>query len=529
MPSPSRSLTAAGAALLAAAGLRAFGLDAPSTALTFAGVALLAAAKFVQAPAPAAEGPTGLPSLPAAWRPAFERFLPTITRLVRRADALLRNHRRFERSVGGGDAESYRLWLLSGLRAALYWTPVSLLAMLAGAALVSPLRLVTSGLDLGGTAEGQWLLRQSWPLLLSRVLASQTCREIYLLAGYSVWVSGLKRVPALASRAEAIAGALAGLTALAALRWEGLAWMRALPLLGIELSLIYAYARSGTLLIPAAASLVLGLASLYSARMVVLLTAKPDPAAALPGIPGFDGVLAALGLSLALFLLLSFVRPRQWERLKSAGDRWRAAGDEPKSPLGLARLGLLWGIAVYLVGYLAYYGVHFFIPADETVPPILQQTLLMPLDVLVYIFLIGAALEELIFRYGLFGALGGRGEAQKAPFGFWAAALLSAAVFSGFHFLDFGAALGFLGIGVSRLVKSMLITYGFSWAGFAGRVAAGVLLAGIYRRSRVLFVGIVAHFTSNLLEAVGLRWGLLCLLSSVTLIIALQLSERRSS
>jgi membrane protease YdiL (CAAX protease family) len=71
----------------------------------------------------------------------------------------------------------------------------------------------------------------------------------------------------------------------------------------------------------------------------------------------------------------------------------------------------------------------------------------------------------------------------------------------------------------------MMMVYGFTWAGFAGRAAAGLLLALLYDRAGVLLVPIIAHFTSNLLEAVGLRWGLSWFLAAVAVIFALQLID----
>ena len=75
----------------------------------------------------------------------------------------------------------------------------------------------------------------------------------------------------------------------------------------------------------------------------------------------------------------------------------------------------------------------------------------------------------------------------------------------------------------------MMMVYGFSWAGFMGRAAAGLLLAALYDRAGILLVPIIAHFTSNMLEAVGLRWGLPWFLAALAAIFALQLLDDRGA
>jgi membrane protease YdiL (CAAX protease family) len=468
-----------------------------------------------------------LPALPEAALGPLSRSVPTIVALFRKAEGALRAHERFEREVGDGDLGAFGRWALSALRVAAYWTPVCLLAMLAGAVLAAPLKLVSGGLGLAGTPEGQWLLRQPWPRLVARSAALGVLQQAFVAGAFAGLAALLRRAGAGPGRAAASSAAAVGAALLGGMLYHGLPWMKAAPLLGVELALLYAYARTGTLLVPCAANLVFGLASLYSARMIVLLSADLGSVDALPGIPGLRGVLAVLAASLGLFAVLAAARRRfpvaearaRWESVRALGAWWREPAELPKSPLALVPAGLLWGIAVYLAGYLSYYAVHVLAPAHETVPPALKQVLLMPLDMLVYVFLIGAALEELIFRYGLFGAL-------ERRWGFWPAALVSSAVFSGFHFVDLSGLVRFLGVSVSKLLQSLMIVYGFSWAGFAGRVAAGLVLAALYSRSRILLIPMLSHFTSNLLEAVGLRWGLPCFLACVAAIFALQLLDR---
>jgi membrane protease YdiL (CAAX protease family) len=525
----------------AVAGLRVLGYCVPLTLLTASGVLALSAAKFLGKAADADGPAVFLPAASGSGGRLLNRFLPTIMGMIGDADAALKAHERFEAEVGGGSPAAFRNWLLSGLKAAAHWIPISLLAMLAGAVLVSPLQLVSGGLGLAHTETGHWLLRQSWPRLAGRVMAFDVLGQVYLMSGIAVFEALFRRLGFKRSDPALASAAVLSSIFLSYLLINGFAWMQALPMLGIQMALFYAYARTRTLLVPGAANVAIGLASLYSARMVVLLTADLGSIEALPGIPGSWGVLAALGVSFGLFAALAAARfgaaegrnflkaaaREQWDRLRSAGASWSRTVAVPRSPLALAPVGMLWGIGVYLVSYLSYSAAYCLFPVEETVPAVLKQTLLMPLDMLVYLFLTGAALEELIFRKGLFKALFDRIESKDAGLRFWLAAAVSAVVFSGFHFIDFGVALRFLGINVSRLIQSLMMVYGFSWAGFTGRVAAGLLLALLYDRAGILLIPIIAHFTSNLLEAVGLRWGLPWFLAAAACIFALQLLDDR--
>ena len=502
--------------------------------MTALGVLFFSLAKFFRSPSAVESRAGDFPGVPESWRGALNRSLPTIVELARRADGAVRAHARFEAAVGGGDREAYRRWLLSALRVAAYWIPLSLLAMLAGALAAAPLKLVARGLGLAGTAEGQWLLKQSWPRLVGRIAALSILEQVYLAAAFAGLETVLRRAGYQKNRAALASAALVGACFLGHLLWRGFGWMRAAPLLAIQWALLYCYARTRTVLAPAAANAALGLMSLYSARMVVLLTANLGSVDSLPGIPGLSGVLAVLGAALALFAALAALDPwnarsgnflraealQQWEWARILGDWWSRTSEFPESPLLPATAGLLWGIAVYLAGYLTYYAVQLAAPAGENVPAALKQILLMPFDMLVYVFLIGAALEELIFRYGLFSALAGEARAGRR---FWLAVVGSAIIFSAFHFVDFGGLVSFFGLNVSKLVRSLMVVYGFSWPGFAGRVAAGIVLALLYSRSRVLLIPIAAHFTSNLLEAIGLRWGLPWFLAAVACIFVLQI------
>jgi hypothetical protein len=277
----------------------------------------------------------------------LNRHIPTIMRMFRQGDAALTAHDRYEAQVGGGSTSAFDDCLLSGLEAAVCWIPISLLAMLAGAVAFSPLKLVSGGLALAQTETGQWLLRQSWPRLVCWVMAIEVLGQAYLLGGFVTLKALFRRFGFKGNNPEIASAAVMGACHLSFLLVNGFAWMPAAPMLGIQLSLFYAYARSRTLLVPAAANLFLGLASLYSARMVVLLTADLGSVDSLPGIPGAKGVLAVLGLSLGLFAGLSarcfcaetgwgFLRAgisEQWQRLRLQGISWsrpaNAAGPGP--------------------------------------------------------------------------------------------------------------------------------------------------------------------------------------------------------
>lgn len=196
-------------------------------------------------------------------------------------------------------------------------------------------------------------------------------------------------------------------------------------------------------------------------------------------------------------------------------------------------------MGVYLGGYLTYHSVHAVIPTHETIPLVLKKTLLMPFDVLVYIFLLGAALEEWMFRLGLFQGLSklfarlrarvAPGSGPRAEFRTTAAALLlSALIFSLFHHLDLHALLVRFGATISELMTTLMGVYSFSWAGMLGRVSAGVVLGALYWRTRTFMIPFLAHFASNLLEAVGLRWGLSWFLAGVAALFLFRFATDRS-
>src|ERR1035437_3245789 len=149
-----------GYALAGAAGLKFFGFSVPSTSLTALIVLAFGAAKYFGPPRGHDGSTFRPPKMPERMQLLLDRALPTIMILVRQADAALTAHERFEAEVGGASAPAFKNWLMSVVRAAAYWVPMCLLAMAAGAVLVSPLKLVSGGLGLADTETGHWLLKQ---------------------------------------------------------------------------------------------------------------------------------------------------------------------------------------------------------------------------------------------------------------------------------------------------------------------------------------------------------------------------------
>jgi membrane protease YdiL (CAAX protease family) len=524
---------------LGAAALSLAGAAVPfKTPLIFLGLACLAAAKFLGVPAGAAQARS---ASAAPWPAWAQRWVPSFLRVFDAAGGVLDVQSRFEAQVGGGSIAALRVWLTGGLRAAFYTLPVMVFWMF-GAALLRLPQIVSQGLHIGQTASGQFILHAPWIPLLARQIASGALLQTALLGGVFAGARAfLTRLNVSAGRVPLYCGALTLAVALPALLAGSYTVVQVLPILGIEAALIWSYARSKSLIVPLAANAMIGLSSLYSAHMVATVQAPMTGSlASLPGIPGFYGVMVVLGVSTGLFALSAAVRfgasrglgflkaaiASEWNRLAVVGRWWgtpRADG-APKSLLPVISAASLQGIWVFLSNYIAYFAGYAVFPTPEVIPDVLKKTLLMTLDSQTYIFLIGAALEEWMFRKGLFdwllGKFSRRGMNSSASF--LMAAGLSSVVFSSFHFIDWNAGLAAMHIHVPSAVQALLGVYSFTWAGFLGRVSAGFFLAGIYRRSRSMTVSFLAHFTSNLLEAVGLHWGLPWFLAGVTGIFALQ-------
>jgi membrane protease YdiL (CAAX protease family) len=131
-------------------------------------------------------------------------------------------------------------------------------------------------------------------------------------------------------------------------------------------------------------------------------------------------------------------------------------------------------------------------------------------DLVLYNFVIVGLLEEFIFRRGLFKAMNDKLDSwglglRKA---FWFAAIGSAIIFSGVHYVDWGAIMAKVGMGDPAAASGLGGAYDFTWPGFVARAVLGVVLAWIYKRSGLLLIPIVAHFWADSMEGLGLRWGL---------------------
>jgi membrane protease YdiL (CAAX protease family) len=516
-------------------------LSAAVPLLTALGILALGAAKFFQKP-------TGAPAVPAAASVAsrplpawITRYFGTFLRMGRSAGAALKAHERFEGQIGAGSPKAFRQWLASGLRASLYWTPATLLAMFAGS-MASMLPLVTRGLTIGSTGVGKQLIEGNWLHTFSSFMADSLVLQFALLGGVFAGARTLlARAGVEASRAAWVAGALSVAAYAALLLANGNALWTIMPILAIQAVLAYVYARSKTLLVPLGITAIIGTSSLYSGRMLsFLLHGKFGSIDSLPGIPGFWGVLSVFGVSAALFAIqaakryypkhgwsfLKAAAQREWFRLKAVGRWWNKPNTDGvlKSPIPILSVGFLWGIGVYLSSYLVYWGTSVVLPGHEIIPEILKRTLMMPLDALIFIFIIGAALEEWLFRKGLFALIRNKLMNAKVDAGnaLLAGAVLSSVIFSLFHLVSFAPILQALHIRVPAEMLPLLDVYSASWAGSMGRISAGLLLVALFHRSKVLLIGLTAHFASNLLEAVGLRWGLSWFLAAVVAIFLFQ-------
>ncbi|MBI3289317.1 MAG: hypothetical protein HYZ74_07345 [Elusimicrobia bacterium] len=616
-PLASRAALVVGTGFLGTASLSLFmsGLGFLVPFLTGVGVLALGLAKFFQSPAErsSATSSAAVASAETAsaeasrWSQWIRAQLRTFLAMGRGAKAVLATHARFEGAVGDGSLQAFRDWFASGLRVALYWIPITLLAMLGGS-LGSFLKLIGRGVTIGETAVGQQLMeRPLWDTFIS-YLANGAITQIALLGGFfSIVRALLAWAGASSTRAAWTAGALSVAAYAAYMVADGNALWTIMPILAIQAVLIYLYVRSKTLLVPLGVTAIIGINSVCAGLMLALLLHGKFPAIeSLPGIPGLWGVLAVLGVTAALFAIQAakrfyashgagFLKAEaryQWTRLAVVGRWWKKSNLEgaPKSPWPALSVGFLWGMPVFLISYLTYWGTMAVHPGHEVIPEILKRTLLMPFLLLNFVFVIGAALEEWMFRQGLFGflrerfalakfglrstwiagaalsafaassvhlatgiwsmpllvssalfALGIVLESWRSPKGYLAAidqwlagikislrdawlgaAVLSSTIFSLFHLVSFAPILKALGIDVSPEILPLLEVYSPSWAGSLGRISAGLLLVALYSRSRVLLIGVTAHFTSNLLEAVGLRWGLSWFIAGIVAIFLLQ-------
>ncbi|MCM2304903.1 MAG: CPBP family intramembrane metalloprotease, partial [Elusimicrobia bacterium] len=415
----------------------------------------------------------------------------------------------FEKRVGGSSWSSFRDWALGGLRTGLYWMGPALLLMLAGAAAAKG-AIVAFGIKFAGTAAmaggaaelGLDMIPLSYVFgtFLPMALAAQT-------AGVALYfgVEALARKLGAGKASTWLGGAAALGLAAGVLLTTTTAPFIVAATLALEAGVIWTAARSRSFVAPLALRAVLTLFSIEAARLTMWL--GMGMGGTLVGLPAVWGGVAVAGLAA---LAWAFKAPGL--RLAEIGAWWKAEnpGQRPKSPWRVLSAGLVWGLIVYALGDLVFWGVNAIAPGAEPAPDILAKMLTSGVDLVLYNFVIVGLLEEYVFRRGLFKMMNDWLEKRGLTLGkaFWLAAIGSALIFSGVHYIDWGSLLAMFGIGDAASAAGMGGAYAFTWAGFAARSVLGVLLAWMYKRSGFLAVPIVAHFWADTMEGLGLRWGM---------------------
>jgi membrane protease YdiL (CAAX protease family) len=510
-PRLSKALLVSGAALvgvsLAAAAFPALvpaALSAWTGAFSWTGLTAMAASRFWRTPGAAPDVPRGPPapaggafsSFKAAWAAARDSAAAQAS---------------FETRVGGSSWSSLRDWFLGGLRTGLYWMGPALLLMLAGAAAAKGVILafgVKAAALAAAAASGGTIAFVGDTIPMTFVLGTLLPTA---LAAQAAGVALYFGVEALARKLGAGKAApwLGGIAALALAAVAVLTLTHApfivAATLGLEAGVIWSAARSRSFVAPLALRTILTLFSIEAARLSIWLGGTA--AGALIGLPAVWGGVAVAGLvGLALFLKAPGLR------IAEIGAWWNASepGQKPKSPARVLSAGLLWGLVVYAVGDLTFWAVNWLAPGAEPAPAILAKMLTSSVDLVLYNFVIVGLLEEYIFRRGLFKMMNDKLDKWGLSLGksFWIAAIGSALIFSGVHYIDWGAMMGWFGMGDATAASGLGGAYAFTWAGFVARSALGVLLAWMYKRSGLLMIPIVAHFWADSMEGLGLRWGM---------------------
>ncbi|OGS39422.1 MAG: hypothetical protein A2506_00195 [Elusimicrobia bacterium RIFOXYD12_FULL_66_9] len=503
-------LVAAAAVSFAVPALLPASLAALKGGALWSGLGLMSLSRFWRAPGAGVESPRGPPaqasgrlaSLKAAWAAAKAGADSQAVREAR---------------VGGSTLKSFRDWFIGGLRAAATWIPVAMALMIGGSLAAKPFaRFVDPA-----TAKMPIPFEEVGASLGSHLLGYVASN----LAFQAVSLAVFDGVRALAVRLGAgraapyIAGA-AALSAYAAIILTTVTTIPASvgPLLAIQAAALWLRVRSGSWLAPLAMSTVFSLFSLDAARLSVWL--YEGSAAALVGLPAvWTGVAVAGILLIGLAWSARSLRPSALMAALRAlgksvwdfGAAWRTPSPDgsPKSPLALLVPAALWGLVTYVVGDLIYWAIQAFERIAEPAPAILAQMLSAPVDLVLYNFVIVGLLEEFVFRRNLFKPmadwLGRHGLSAKRAF--WVAAVLSALIFSGAHYIDYGSLLAKMGLADGVAASGLGGAYAFSWAGFLTRAALGVLLAWLYAASGTLWLPILAHFFADSLEGLGLRFG----------------------
>jgi membrane protease YdiL (CAAX protease family) len=493
--------------------------------LTWGGAAALGVGRWLgpakaHAAAAAAAGKAAAVKLPAWLAARIKTFmaLSVAARASAQAEAKL------EAKVGDGRFSAFWTWLRAGARTGLYWFPLSLLGMLGGNIAAAPFHILDAHAAAASAPDTSAVAAIPFWELINGYAAQMVLSELLLLG---VVFRGVRWAAAKVvgdGKAAWIAGAVSLAAAFAGLALTGYPMGLAPAVLGAEAVMIALYASTRTLLAPGLARLGFALMAVESTRMMAFLEAKSLPGA-LPGLPDWAG-LAVAGL-LGVFFLLKPLKA-QAARLKDLGLWWSkpAADGAPKKASPMVSAGLMWAVPVYLAMEAAFRAVHAVVPQAEPTPEILHRMLLMPLDVILFNFVIVAALEEWVFRRGVFKPMVERVKKWGAPskWWFWPAAVASALIFSGAHYVDWGAMLAHLGIGGGspQLGSSLAGAYAFTWASFVARAVGGLVLAWLYAASGSLLLPMIAHFGSNTLEALGMRWGLWPFLGTIAVVLAAQ-------
>ncbi|MBI2386880.1 MAG: CPBP family intramembrane metalloprotease [Elusimicrobia bacterium] len=465
-------------------------------AFAWSGLAAMAASRYWRSPGSAPDVPRGPPakaggsfsSFKAAWAAARDSAAA---------------QRSFEKRVGGSSWSSFRDWALGGLRTGLYWMAPSLLLMLVGAALAKGGMLLL-GLKAAAAAPAAAAMIPLTALLgtyLPMALAAEA-GSVALFFG----VAALARKLGAGRAAPWLAGAAALGASAAVLMTLTSAPFIILVSLALEAGVLWTAWRSDSFLAPLALRSILTMFSLEAARLGAWI--KFGAAGALVGLPPVWGGVAVAGL-----VFLAFKLKSPGLRLSEIGSWWNAedGAQRPKSPGRILSAGLVWGLVVYAIGDLTFWAINAIAPGAEPAPGILAKMLTAGVDLVLYNFVIVGLLEEYVFRRGLFKSMNGWLDKRglKPGKAFWTAAIGSALIFSGVHYIDWGAMLGWFGLGDPAASSGLAAgAYAFTWAGFVARSVLGVVLAWMYKRSGLLLIPIVAHFWADSMEGLGLAFGL---------------------
>ena len=457
-----------------------------------AGFGALAASRFWRSPGSAPDVPRGPP---APSKGAFSSFKSAWAAARDSAAA----QASFESRVGGSSWTSIRDWLFGGFRTGVYWMAPSLMLMLAGA-VAAKTGIFAFGLGAWSFAADSAIAGPSLTGFIPMALAAQAA-GVALFFGVEALARKLGLGRGSAWLGGAAAFALAG-GALLAVTHEPFIIAASL---GLEAGVLWSAARSRSFLVPLALRGLLTLFSLEAARLAGWLSL--DTTATLAGLPAVWGGVAVAGL-----VALAWKLKAPGLRLAEIGAWWKAdaPGQTPMSPGRILSAGMVWGLVVYAIGDLVFWGVNALVPGQEPTPAILVKMLTGSVDLVLYNFIIVGLLEEYVFRRGLFKMMNEKLEKWGLPLqkAFWVAAIGSALIFSGVHYVDWGAILAKIGMGDPAASSGLGGSYAFSAAGFAARSVLGVVLAWIYKRSGLLLIPIVAHFWADSMEGLGLRWGL---------------------